>query len=467
MTSDPSVFVKKIRHLSIALIVSGILNIGILSLCLYWVLRETPPTPYCEMKPASSEQQFLPLADQRGCAETLTQLSRLSFPELIKSLSRTQLIENGYAERDLALACLVSLYHFDLQRALPKNTGLHQKRLFAWKPKERNTPVMLAVYPEMTEEQFESIVQFAKRERWPLTAEGLFLILKELRGNGGEDEYLVEAFTLTQEFWSVELLFSRMKQQVCKRDVVDLVLEGEWSFVKQFVEQQRQLHDPSDAWRQKFLLDYLKLGSPVAARLLLKTDWDFAVKKLDDSQVVSILKLTREDSPEAMLFAREMLTSPRSNSVWRHASELLYAQAGEAMPNEWVYQTALSRFVPDIAMAERLSPAPSFPAPASKPASVDKPSLPLKVSVPAKTSPSAKNSSPPKQSLVVKRENEQQGSATVSAQETLYVVQDGDSLWKIAKRFGVGVDEIKKINYLKSDALKKGTVLRIPQKVKK
>jgi hypothetical protein len=442
MTSDPSLLIKKIRHLSIALIVSGILNIGVLSLCLYWVLRETPPTPYCEMKPASSEQQYLPLADQRGCAETLAHLSQLSFPDLIKSLSHTQLIENGYAERDLALACLVSLYHFDLQRALPKNTNLHQKRLFAWKPKERSAPVMLAVYPEMSEEQFESIVQFAKTERWPLTAEGLFSVLKDRKQDEVGDEYLVEAFTLTQEFWSVELLFTRMKQRVSKQDLVALLLEGDWPFFKQFAEQQRQLHDPSDARRQKFLLDYLKLGSPVAATLLLKTDWDFAVKKLDDSQVVSILKLTQDNTPEAMLFAKEMLISPRSNSVWRHASEWLYVEAGETMPQEWDYQISLSRFAPDAVVADK-PPTPTPPptptrAPSPPPVSVSrsspvvKPSLPSKVSVPVKAATLTKSSSSVEQPSVLKKEIKQQNSHIVPGRESLYVVQDGDSLWKIA-----------------------------------
>jgi LysM repeat protein len=49
----------------------------------------------------------------------------------------------------------------------------------------------------------------------------------------------------------------------------------------------------------------------------------------------------------------------------------------------------------------------------------------------------------------------------------IYVVQEGDSLWKIAQRFGVKVDEIKRLNHFKSDSLKKGTTLKIPKQIAK
>ncbi len=200
MTPDPLLFVKKIRHLSLALIVSGVLNIGVLSLLLYWVLRERPPTPYCELKPASSEQQQIPLADQRGCAEVLAQLSQLSFPQLVSGLSHAQLIENGYAERDLALACLMAFHHFDIQRALPKSIQPKQKRLLAWKPKGQEKTIMLVVYPDLMQQQFDILIQFAKTERWPLTAEGLFLLLKDQKKKNTFDDHLIETFVLTPEF---------------------------------------------------------------------------------------------------------------------------------------------------------------------------------------------------------------------------------------------------------------------------
>lgn len=471
MTSDPLLFIKKIRHLSLALIVSGILNIGVLSLLLYWVLRERPPTPYCELKPASSEQQQIPLADQRGCPEVLAQLSQLSFSQLVSNLSNAQLIENGYAERDLALACLMTFHYFDLQRALPKNAQPEQKRLLAWKPKGQEATTMLVVYPDLTQQQFDVLMQFAKTERWPLTAEGLFLMLKNQKEKNTFDDHLIETFVLTPEFWTVELLFNRSGQKAQKQEILTVLLEGNWTILKQFVDQQRQVHDSSDARRQKFLLDYIKAGSSSAAILLLKTEWEFAVKKLDDQQVIAILQLIPEDLVEAMPFAKEMLASPRSTNVWKQASDWLYVQAGEEIPKNWTHHAALMRFLPEKASIQLISKPSIIPTPIVNQlpsltrtktvptASIKNHSTNKPLSIIAQVNPKTSSIQPIKKIIEDKK-----AEPTVPAIPLVYVVQEGDSLWKIAQRFGLKVDEIKKFNHLKSDNLKKGSSLKIPKK---
>jgi LysM repeat protein len=470
MTPDPMLF-KRIRHLSLALIVSGALNIGVLSLLLYWVLRERPPTPYYELKPASSEQQQIPLADQRGCAEMIAQLSQLSFSQLVSCLSHVQLIENGYAERDLALACLMAFHHFDIQRALPKNAQPQQKRFLAWKPKGQEVAIPLFVYPDLTQQQFDALIQFAKKERWPLTAEGLFLLLKNQKANNSFDDHLIETFVLTREFWTVELLFNRSEQRASRLEILTVLLEGDWSLLKQFVDQQRQLHDSSDARRQKFLLDYVKAGSSSAAMLLLKTDWDFAAKKLDDQQVLAILQLMPLNLPDGIIFAKEMLTSPRSTKVWRQASQWLYMQAGEQMPIKWTHHAALVRFVPEKASTELISKLPAAPAPIATPLPLVRAkttrATPIQPDASPKSMSIVAQASPPKPSQVTKKlssasSTKKEGSSA-SAKTLIYIVKEGDSLWKISQRFGVKVDEIKKLNGLKSDILRVGMILKLPK----
>lgn len=492
MTPDSSLFIKKIRHLSIALMVSGALNIGVLSLLLYWMLSERLPAPYCELKPASSEQQQTPLADQRGCVEMLAELSQLSFSELTSRLSHTQLIENGYAERNLALACLMAFHHFDTQRALPKNAQPQQHRLLAWKQKGQEIPTNLIVYPDLTQSQFDAILQFAKTERWPLTAEGLFLQLQSQKRNNVLDDHLVETFVLTPEFWTVELLFNRSGQLASQQEIMTILLEGDWNLLKQFVEQQRQIHDSSDARRQKFLLDYVKAGSSSAVMVLLKREWEFSVKKLDDQQVAAILQLMPMHLPEGDAFAKEMLASPRSANVWRQASQWLYADAGQSMPKDWTHHAALMRFIPEKASLELVSkPLPVVPAPMPPPLPLPaklvkatplqpKPAVRSEAAIkPASTL--AQAAPPASANISQKLPQETKGNSSVRSKKRdlsiqnkkgeslppikplIYVVQEGDSLWKISKRFGVKVEEIKKINHLKSDALKTGMILKLPK----
>ena len=47
---------------------------------------------------------------------------------------------------------------------------------------------------------------------------------------------------------------------------------------------------------------------------------------------------------------------------------------------------------------------------------------------------------------------------------TTYTVKSGDSLWNIAKKFDVSVEELKAVNNLNSNLLNIGQVLRIPKK---
>ncbi len=53
-------------------------------------------------------------------------------------------------------------------------------------------------------------------------------------------------------------------------------------------------------------------------------------------------------------------------------------------------------------------------------------------------------------------------SSSLSDQENTYTVMKGDTLYGIANKFGVSVDAIKKLNNLTSNTLSIGKVLRIP-----
>ena len=53
-------------------------------------------------------------------------------------------------------------------------------------------------------------------------------------------------------------------------------------------------------------------------------------------------------------------------------------------------------------------------------------------------------------------------SQGLKSQERFYIVQEGDSLWKIAKKFNVDVEQLRRSNQLENDTLQPGRTLKIP-----
>lgn len=134
--------------------------------------------------------------------------------------------------------------------------------------------------------------------------------------------------------------------------------------------------------------------------LLLETDWNFAIKRLSDAECIQLLEQLDPEEELTQNFARELLISPRSNEVLEEAASLLYAQAEELNP--FNHFEAVRRFVPESETIE------------------------------------------------------------VRNAESLYIVQEGDSLWKISREHQIDLDRLKSLNGLHGDSLHPGQVLEIP-----
>lgn len=461
----------QIRKLTMALMFSVALNIILVMLFFYWTIKETIPTPYFELKPANKEEQQLPLAMDHSNSDVIRYLRLLPMERLIARLKQTQLIENGYTLRDLTLACLVDVHHFDLERALKGYAQPDQKRNLIYGKRRNGRDAELTIYAGLSDKQFQAIIDFATTERWPLTSQGLFLALRKQKADSPS---LADAFFMTPEFLSVEMLFGRAEVPVEKKELLQMIIQGDWAMLSTFVEQQRVHQDLSAARRQRFLLDYIQHQSPTAALLMLKTDQDVAVRKLDDYQVIGILRLLENKSPEGEKFAIALLTSPRSDGVWKAAAQRLYAYAGEPMPEKYHHHAALSRFVSNAAVMI-ISDAPisnsvSAPLPSTKKLFVSSPPSVVQNSKTLSMAPRVKSTSSPPPSPknrmsvhnILPPAMRTQVQPRSAHRERFYVVQEGDSLWKIAKRFNVDVEQIKANNRLDSDFLKPGRPLVIP-----
>lgn len=439
---------NKVKRLILALAISGSLNIILLASFFYWVMKERPPTPYCELKPVAKEIGSLPFAIDHSNSELIRRLRVLSFNQLAEKLSSSKPVENGYTERDLALACLAAFHHFDLQRALAGCGWQLQKRSIIYGQRPNGAPAVITVYPGMLDDHFKVIKLFVKTERWPLTPKGLFSLLQKQKN--GADPSLIDAFVLTPEFLAIETLFARSSSSIKKNRLLEMLLQGEWKMIEDFKEQQRISQDLSSARRQRFLLDYIQYGAKQAALLLLKTDSLFAENKLEDHHVLKILSLLEEKTPESENFSRSLLVSPRSNAVWKAAAARLYFYAGEPCPKNLQYQAALLRFLPNIAKA-------------SSNQVNDRSAILSKKECGSQNengAPLSKKNLPPAAAVEKKFEA---SVDVVSKQDQLYLVQDGDNLWRISRRFNVDVEELRRYNKLNSDSLKPGIGLRIPK----
>ena len=117
-------------------------------------------------------------------------------------------------------------------------------------------------------------------------------------------------------------------------------------------------------------------------------------------------------------FLKEIITSPRSDAVWKKAAEKLYAFAEIPCPDPYDHMVTLQTFAKDR--------------------------LPL-LSKPAVQAPVAAVAP----TISVKRKR-------------THVVQSGENLWKIARKYKVSIDALKKANHLETDKLRPGKELVIP-----
>lgn len=376
--------------MTLALIFSGALNIGLLAAFAYFLYPDTPisKTVTQSIQPETSNSQIF------------TSMARLSFRELVSYLTNRELVEEGYSKRDVAIAALVAFHHFNLEKAL--SSGLTQVRTVQLSKDQK-----VDMFPGLSEDQFEAIIRFAYQEKWPLTTKGLFSHL--LSKDRSHDESLEQAFILTPEFHALQVFFQKTEAPQDQATLLSLIREGSWEVFEKFAQEQSQVLDFSIDRRRQLLLNYLAFHSPTAAQILLRTDFVFALKRIEDRGILDLLALLKKQTEEGTQFCLELLRSPRSDAIWQAAAMTLFSYAGEMATLPIDPKAVLARFAPESA------------APAA----------------------------PPKiEPLAAAR---------------FHIVKEGESLWKISRQYKVKVDEIVKLNALEKESLFPGMTLKLPQ----
>ena len=281
--ADTTPQVKKIKSLSQLLVMSLALNVGLAGTLVYKAFSTDE-----KVAPMQLSQRHIEVTN----GEMIYSYFHLGFDDLVSKLSDDRLVEDGYSVRDLALACLVTYHHFDLDRALP---GVDlQRRHLLFVHTNGGEEVSIPAYPGLTADHYEHISRFAKEEKWPLTAKGLFLQLK----GGNADPTLSEAFAHTTPFHLAYTLFSREPLSLEENDVFNLLLEGEWAQLEKIAVEK----DFSDSGRRAILGEYLAAGSKKAMKLLGKSD----VKRIENEKLLEIIPKS-----DNVAFLRDLTTSVR------------------------------------------------------------------------------------------------------------------------------------------------------------
>lgn len=390
-----------VRLVTQALVISVAVNIGFIVTFLSSAMKDRN---YSMLYPRIDEKSEISHElDLSGC---LNHFSTFSFRRLAACLSKNDSIEEGYAIRDLALACLIKFHHFDIEAALPGQKL--QKREHQYGEKK------IELISNLKDHQYDSIIHYVYTEKWPITSYGVFALLQSLQEP--IDPTLKEAFFVKEEFCLARMMFQRANSSIKNEDILQLLLEGDFEILSNFVKKQRSSQDFSSEVRREFLLGYIFQNSFTAAYLLLQTDFLYAVKKLDDPTVLSILGLLSEKSEDAEQFCYELIKSSRSDAVWQKSAELLYGYVNEEFSLPYNHNETLNHFVYSKSLQQKWEE--------------------------------------PLESL---------GSMISESKSRVYIVQENDTLWKIARQYKVDLDELIEINNVCPDRMQTGQVLKIPK----
>lgn len=395
---------KRFKFLTISLIVSITANISLMTLFFYQSLKEKKQSKIFELRSLSLEKTK---QQENDLAECIDSFSKISFRELVTLLGSKEHIEEGYKIRDVALACLVKYHHFHLGKALSEQI---QKRSFLFS-KEGKSAEKILFFPGLSDRQFDAILHYAYTEKWPLTSQGLFLLLKAWPEP--LDESLMTAFYHTKEFDYIASLFKGAR--VNNSDLLKMLLDGNFPLIKTFIKDNKE---KSEYTFRKLLLTYIFYNSPTACKLLLQTDFLYAVKKLDDQMILTLLTLIEERTEDLEQFCFELIKSSRTNEVWMKSASILYAMAGEFISSPYDHKQTLQRFVFSKHLKEKWS--------------------------------ESKKEAPIADSLF-------------GSEGTRYLVKEGDTLWYIARRFKVDIDHLIEYNQLASDKIYPGIEIEIPE----
>ncbi len=303
----------KSKWLAQILIISITINAGLIATLCYFAVRDKKTFMSYELKPLEKRPSKASLTQTNE--EVLGAFSSLSFDDLVRMLKDKTLVEEGYTKRDLALTCLVSMHHFDLDRALPH---LDQKPKHATFLDTDGDDLTLVFYPNLSDQSFDAIRKFAKQEKYPITTQGVFEWLQV-----APTPSLKKAFARTFEFQALQTLFSHTGDAIDTDAIFDLILSSDYKTLQKSIDMVRHRPQFTLETKRDVLKCYMRENSLIAAQFLVDTDFHYAVKRLSNSDLTLLMGLIGQESHHYKALAAHIQDSLRDIAI---ETELLPAQ---------------------------------------------------------------------------------------------------------------------------------------------
>ncbi len=316
-----------IKALTAAFIVSVALNIGLLSSLVYIAVSDKEQlVMHEEPMPQVATRGELSDAVKKEVARLLA----ASFRELLPQLENTEVIADGIRVRDVALSCLVCFHNFHIEKAVG---GLpFEVRNYSFTNPDGEEQIVITLFPEMTDETFETIVQFTRTEKWPLTPKGLFLELKEHEGSRS----LEDAMYLTPECTRLRKVFERGGIRLNKQPFLRLLAEGSWDGILR-IARKADSEEPTVVIR-KTLAYLVKERSKAAAALLVEHESPFLLESARNEQLSAVIDLLEGTSEKMTFFLHSLAQGIRPQYV-KEKAELKLREIAEKRQHPKTYQT--------------------------------------------------------------------------------------------------------------------------------
>ena len=323
----PSLLTRRTRWLTHLLIFSVTINVALLATLSYLGLR-TRGAKECVRSKAvrSSSLTVLP----QKLSAVLTRNLSLSFEELVALLEDETHVEQGQLACDLALACLVACHNFSMERAL--TFPWQQTRDYAFLHPVTKKYVAVTLFAGLTEDQRKAVRLFARQEKWPLTAKGLFFAMQKAQNDLPMD--LKRTFFLSKEFYAIYRVVKDTAHEVEQEEVLASLLKIDWPAVATVV----QDLECESGWEEKrerllqFWTELFDRGHFQAGLMAFAMDPERTLRCFDDRQLAQLMDCFDGFTFEVEKFLRDLEASLRADALREQARAVRLALRGRQQP---------------------------------------------------------------------------------------------------------------------------------------